>query len=219
MPTDPKDLRDWGPRFGPAFAFEDHPNPFLSLLWPFALQSDIYFESIIALCRAALLADRGRSPKTDKAFIRHRGNVITKLRLRVQNPDECIEDSTILAASVLGTIDYVLGDHSAATAHTTALKHMIKLRGGINQNTPLERQFHANISVYESLWSCLPPSTSTSRDTSTRSGTVSWSLSSWDTFTHPGMVISIQHTPTYMTHPFPTEVCKILSTSLPGSAM
>ncbi|KAI1624771.1 hypothetical protein EDD37DRAFT_361768 [Exophiala viscosa] len=183
-------IQDWSPKFGPAFAFEDHPNPFLSLLWPFALQSDIYFESIIALSRAALLADRGESANADKAFIRHRGNAITKLQARLRSPDQCIQDSTILAASVLGTIEYILGDHAAAAAHTMGLKHMIKLRGGMSQNTPLERQLRAVVFVYESLWSSLPASVPTTEQS--------------------------EQSPIYLKHPFTPEVCQILSNIPPG---
>ncbi|KIX08411.1 uncharacterized protein Z518_03067 [Rhinocladiella mackenziei CBS 650.93] len=188
-------MQVWGPQHGRAFAFDGYPNPYLSLLWPFALQSDLYFEGLIALCRATSLASQGRSAREDNAFAFHRGNVMTKLRARLQNPQECADDTTILTVATLGTIDYILGDHTAATAHVSGMRQMIKIRGVINPTTPWERLLQANVAAYESLWSFLFAADSMSDDTPRQSG----------------QLVQNAELPIYMTHPFKPEVCEMLS--------
>ncbi|OQU94527.1 Fungal specific transcription factor domain-containing protein [Cladophialophora immunda] len=118
----------WAPQHGTAFSFDGHSNPYVSLLWPFALTSDIYFEGLIALCRATYLATSGQSARGDRHFVWHRGNVMTKLRTRLQNPQQCSDDTTILVVATLGTVDYILGDHTGAYAHVSGMRQMIKLR-------------------------------------------------------------------------------------------
>lgn len=93
----------WAPQHGRAFAFEGHSNPYLTLLWPFALQNDIYFEALIALCRGTLLASQGRPTHQDPAFAYHRANVMNKLSLRLQSRQLCCDDTTILVVATLGT--------------------------------------------------------------------------------------------------------------------
>ncbi|KIW33957.1 uncharacterized protein PV07_00768 [Cladophialophora immunda] len=185
----------WAPQHGTAFSFDGHSNPYLSLLWPFALTSDIYFEGLIALCRATYLATSGQSARGDRHFVWHRGNVMTKLRTRLQNPQQCSDDTTILVVATLGTVDYILGDHTGAYAHVSGMRQMIKLRGGIKGTSPWERLLRANVDAYEALWSFLFAADSTP-DKSTR---------------FSGQILQNAEFPVYMAHPFKPEVCEMLS--------
>ncbi|EXJ74957.1 uncharacterized protein A1O5_01653 [Cladophialophora psammophila CBS 110553] len=185
----------WAPQHGTAFAFDGHSNPYVSLLWPFALTSEIYFEGLIALCRATYLATSGQSARGDRHFVWHRGNVMTKLRARLQNPQQCSDDTTILVVATLGTIDYILGDHTGAYAHVSGMRQMMKLRGGIKGTSPWERLLKANVDAYEALWSFLFAADSTP-DKSTR---------------YSGQILQNSEFPVYMAHPFKPEVCEMLS--------
>ncbi|KEF55533.1 uncharacterized protein A1O9_08283 [Exophiala aquamarina CBS 119918] len=188
-------LQVWGPQHGRAFAFEGHKNPYLSLLWPFALQTDIYFEALVALCRGTLLVVQSKSAHQDKAFALHRSNVMTKLRRRLQDPEQCADDATILVVATLGTIDYILGDHNAATAHVTGMRQMIKIRGGFKANTPWDRLLQANVTAYESLWSFLFAADTTSNDI----------------IQNASQILGKSELTTYLSHPFPPDVCEMLA--------
>ncbi|KAJ9602668.1 hypothetical protein H2200_012862 [Cladophialophora chaetospira] len=185
----------WAPQHGTAFALERHPNPYLSLLWPHALKSDIYFEALIALCRATYLATSGQSARGDRHFVWHRGSVMTKLRARLEDPQHCSDDTTILVVATLGTVDYILGDHSGACAHVSGMRQMIKIRGGIKNTTPWERLLKTNVDAYEALWSFLFAADSAS-DKGAR---------------YDGQILQKAEFPIYMAHPFKPEVCEMLA--------
>lgn len=189
------DVQVWAPQHGSAFALEGHPNPYLSLLWPHALKSDVYFEGLVALCRATYLATSGQSARGDRHFVWHKGNVMTKLRARLAHPQQCSDDTTILVVATLGTIDYILGDHSAATAHVSGMRQMMKIRGGINGTSPWEKLLKTNVDAYEALWSFLFAADSLS-DKAAR---------------YDGQILQNAEFPIYMAHPFKPEVCEMLS--------
>ncbi|RVX74183.1 hypothetical protein B0A52_02015 [Exophiala mesophila] len=188
----------WAPQHGRGFAFEGYSNPYLTLLWPFALQNDIYFEALIALCRAALLNSMGSPSHKDAMFVTHRNNVMNKLRHRLQCPDLCANDTTILVVATLGTIDYILGDHSSAGTHLSGMRQIIKIRGDLKSNTPWERLLQTNVAAYEALWSFVQASTVTPP-------------------AHPQSLETTSDTlqktqlPIYMSHPFPQEACEMLA--------
>ncbi|ETI21111.1 hypothetical protein G647_07455 [Cladophialophora carrionii CBS 160.54] len=185
----------WAPQHGTAFAFEGHTNPYLSLLWPHALKSAIYFEGLVALCRATYLAASGQSARGDRHFVWHKGNVMTKLRARLEDPQLCSDDTTILVVATLGTIDYILGDHSAACAHVSGMRQIVKIRGGFKTTSPWERLLKTNVDAYEALWSFLFAADSSS-DKSPR---------------YDGQILQNAEFPIYMAHPFKPEVCEMLA--------
>lgn len=120
---------------------------------------------------------------------------MTKLRRRLQDPEQCADDATILVVATLGTIDYILGDHHAATAHVTGMRQMIKIRGGFKANTPWERLLQANVTAYESLWSFLFAADTTSSETIRKAG----------------QILDKSELTTYLSHPFPPDVCEMLA--------
>lgn len=120
---------------------------------------------------------------------------MTKLRRRLQDPEQCADDATILVVATLGTIDYILGDHNAATAHVTGMRQMIKIRGGFKGDTPWDRLLQANVTAYESLWSFL-----FAADTSSN-----------ETIHNAGQILENSELTTYLSHPFPPDVCEMLA--------
>jgi Fungal specific transcription factor domain len=102
------DLRVWAPQQGKPFAFEGHPNPYLSLLFPYALQHAVLFESIVALCRVASLLNQGMSTDYDRAFAYHHNNTRYALQMRLNSTATCADDITILTIAALATIDVSL---------------------------------------------------------------------------------------------------------------
>lgn len=149
----------------------------------------------MALCRGTLLITQKRSAIQDQPFVVHRANVMTKLRQRLQDPEQCADDATILVVATLGTIDYILGDHHAATAHVTGMRQMIKIRGGFKGDTPWERLLQANVVAYESLWSFLFAADTTSNETIRKAG----------------QILQNSELTTYLSHPFPPDVCEMLA--------
>jgi len=187
-------IQVWAPQHGVPFALEGHSNPYLSLLWPFALQHDMCFEAIIALCRAAWLTDQGRSSRHDGAYVFHRRNVMDTLRKRLLVSHQCADDATILTIAALGTIDYVLGDHTSAVSNVQVMREVVKVRGGLKSSSPWEQLIKHNVLAYEALWSFLvDPATLATVNT------------------HSGPMVEKAELPIYMTHPFKPEVCEMLS--------
>ena len=120
---------------------------------------------------------------------------MTKLRARLEDPQQCFDDTTILVVATLGTIDYILGDHSAARAHVSGMRQMVKIRGGVKTTTPWERLLKTNVDAYEALWSFLFAAESPA-DKAAR---------------YDGEILQKAEFPTYMAHPFKPEVCEMLA--------
>ena len=120
---------------------------------------------------------------------------MTKLRARLEHPKQCFDDTTILVVATLGTIDYIMGDHSSACAHVSGMRQMVKIRGGINTTTPWERLLKTNVDAYEALWSFLFIADSSS-DKPPR---------------YDGQILQKAEFPIYMAHPFKPQVCEMLA--------
>lgn len=123
---------------------------------------------------------------------------MTKLRARLAHPQQCYDDTTILVVATLGTIDYILGDHSGATAHVSGMRQMIKIRGGINGTSPWEQLLKINVDAYEALWSFLFAAAEPSGDNKPGGR-------------YEGEILQKAEFPIYMAHPFKPEVCEMLS--------
>ncbi len=108
-------------------------NPHLSLLLPYALHHSILFESIIAVCRASILLSLGRSTFEDSAFIQHRGNAIAGLNRKLQSR-ECTDDDALLTATMLMTLEYLMGNQYGVRMHCTGLEKMLQLRGPVSND-------------------------------------------------------------------------------------
>jgi hypothetical protein len=120
---------------------------------------------------------------------------MTKLRARLEDPQQCSDDTTVLVVATLGTIDYILGDHSAACAHVSGMRQMVRIRGGFKTTSPWERLLKTNVDAYEALWSFLFAADSTS-DKPAR---------------YDGQILQNAEFPVYMAHPFKPEVCEMLA--------
>ena len=98
-------LQVWAPQHGRALAFEGHPVPYQSLVFPYALQHAVLFEGMIALARASWLQQERIPWQTDAAFAYHRANAFAGLRLRLSSEATCADDTTILTIAALTTVD------------------------------------------------------------------------------------------------------------------
>lgn len=154
----------------------------------------MYFEALIALCLASWLPSQGMDSKRDRMFLHHRGNVVASLRKRLQSPDQCCDNVTLLTVATLGTIDYVTGEHDTAVSHIEGMRRMVSMRRGIDGQDPLEQVIKINIEAYESLWTFVTESTPPTDEMPTS----------------PSLLQKGQ-LPTYMAHPFRPEVCALLS--------
>lgn len=99
------DLQVWAPQHGRAFAFEGHPKPYQSLVFPFALERAVVFEAIIALSRASWLLQERLPWSKDNALALHRANAFAQLRLRLLSEETRADDATIVTIAALTTID------------------------------------------------------------------------------------------------------------------
>jgi hypothetical protein len=147
-------LHVWAPQQGKPFGFEGHPNPYLSLLWPFALQHAPVFEGLVAMCRASWLLEHGESTLHDRAFAYHLNNTKHALQKRLENAETGADDVTMLTVLALTTIDvsstlssntssaltmnlqYTLGEHALAEQYLHSMRQMVKMRGGTRTDTP-----------------------------------------------------------------------------------
>jgi hypothetical protein len=99
------DLQVWAPQHGRALAFEGHPKPYQSLVFPYALQHAVLFESMIALARASWLLQERLPWEKDTALAFHRTNAFAALRVRLLSESTCADDTTICTIAALTTID------------------------------------------------------------------------------------------------------------------
>lgn len=95
----------WAPQQGKPFGFDGHPNPYLSLLWPYALQHASLFEGLVAMCRASWLLEHGQSTLHDRAFAYHHNNTKYALQKRLESVDTYADDETMLTMLAVTTID------------------------------------------------------------------------------------------------------------------
>lgn len=110
-------------------------NPHLSLLLPYALKHPLLFESMIAVCRASILLSLDRPALEDPAFIQHRGNAIAGLNTKIRT-NQCTDDDALLTATMLMTLEYLMGNHYAVQMHCEGLEKMLQLRGPVGQGEP-----------------------------------------------------------------------------------
>lgn len=106
--TNASDLRVWAPQQGKPFAVEGHSNPYLSLVFPYALQHAVLFESIVAMCRVSSLQAQQMAAVQDRGFVYHHANAKDALQLRLESSTTCADDVTILTLAALATIDVSL---------------------------------------------------------------------------------------------------------------
>ena len=107
----------------------------MSLLFPFALQNAVLFESIIALCRASVVMSLGRNPNEDKDFIRHRGRTVQQVTSALTT-EEAVNDANLLAVAMLLTLEYLTGNVRAVAAHLSGLERMTSMRQDLEEGTP-----------------------------------------------------------------------------------
>jgi len=145
-------LQVWAPQHGRAFAFEGHPTPYRSLVFPFALERAVVFEAIIALSRASWLLQEKIPWFKDSALAYHRANAFAQLRLRLMSQETCADDATIVTIAALTTIDYMLGIHEGAENHIDAMQRIRAIRTDLKGETPWQHFVNASMDAYFSLW-------------------------------------------------------------------
>ncbi|KIW43675.1 uncharacterized protein PV06_04754 [Exophiala oligosperma] len=145
-------LQVWAPQHGRAFAFEGHPKPYQSLVFPFALERAVVFEAIVALSRASWLLQERLPWSKDNALALHRANAFAQLRLRLLSEETCADDATIVTIAALTTIDYMLGIHEGAENHINAMQRIRAIRADLKGDTPWQHFVNASLDAYFSLW-------------------------------------------------------------------
>jgi hypothetical protein len=103
----------WAPGKGRGFDSKDHPSPYVSLVFPYALQHAVLFESIVALSRATSQLQLGTFSQHDRAFVYHHGNAKSALQTRINSSATCSDDLTVLTIACLSTID--VGDQDPSS--------------------------------------------------------------------------------------------------------
>lgn len=97
-------LQVWAPQQSKPFAIDGHPDPWRSLLFPFALQHAVLFESVVAVGRASQVIARGQSPLDDMPFLHHFDNARRALQIRV-NSTASFADDLIMSLGALSTAE------------------------------------------------------------------------------------------------------------------
>ncbi|KIX06870.1 uncharacterized protein Z518_04846 [Rhinocladiella mackenziei CBS 650.93] len=145
-------LQVWAPQHGRALAFEGHSRPYQSLVFPYALEHAVLFESMVALSRASWLLTEGIPWFRDSALAYHRANAFAALRLRLTSEATRADDTTILTIAALTTIDYMLGIHEGAENHINAMRQIRKIRTDLKGDTPWQYFVISSMKAYEALW-------------------------------------------------------------------
>jgi hypothetical protein len=99
------DIQTWAIEHGRALHIEGHPNPYQSLVFPYALHHGALFESMVCISRASWLLTEGIPWRQDKALAYHRTNAFAALALRMTSEKTCADDTTILTIAALSTVD------------------------------------------------------------------------------------------------------------------
>ena len=131
---------------------EGHMDPHISLLLPYAMENAVLFESMMGLCRASILTALGRDPDQDQELNRHRQKTVAAVTDRLSTPD-AVNDATLLAVTMLLTLEYILGNVAAVAAHLSGLERMIAMRKDLNDDTPWKCFVKAGLDAYKALGS------------------------------------------------------------------
>ncbi|KIX07975.1 uncharacterized protein Z518_02629 [Rhinocladiella mackenziei CBS 650.93] len=126
-------------------------NELIELLFPFALQHDLLFESLISVVRASRLLIQGANPASDKVFLHHRGMALSKLHDRVGSPDKFCDDAAMMTVGILLTIDYIMSDWSSVGVHYAALQYMARIRGPVENGGDMYDMIRVNMTGYEGI--------------------------------------------------------------------
>ncbi|KIW74680.1 hypothetical protein Z517_11450 [Fonsecaea pedrosoi CBS 271.37] len=145
-------LQVWAEQHGRALAFEGHPKPYQSLVFPYALEHAVLFEAMVALSRASWLLQEGIPWSKDSALAYHRANAFAALRLRLTSEATCADDTTICTIAALTTIDYMLGVHEGAHNHINAMQRIRKIRTDLKGDTPWQYFVISAMKAYDALW-------------------------------------------------------------------
>ncbi|OAL31404.1 hypothetical protein AYO22_00996 [Fonsecaea multimorphosa] len=145
-------LQVWAEQHGRALAFEGHPTPYRSLVFPYALEHAVLFEAMVALSRASWLLQEGIPWSKDSALAYHRANAFAALRLRLTSEVTCADDTTICTIAALTTIDYMLGVHEGAENHIKAMQQIRKIRTDLKGDTPWQYFVISAMKAYDALW-------------------------------------------------------------------
>lgn len=101
------DVQTWAIEHGTALQIEGHPNPYHSLVFPYALHHGVLFESMVCIARTSWLLQEGIPWQQDKALAYHRANAFATLGLRMTSEKTCADDTTILTIAALSTVDVI----------------------------------------------------------------------------------------------------------------
>lgn len=126
------------------FSVSGHPNPHMTMLFPFMCQHSLLFESIITLCRASILLCVGKSTSEDKALLYHRARTMNGVS-KALSTDEAVNDDVLLTVAMLLTLEYLIGNIAAVAAHRAGLNRMVALREDLDDGTPWKKFVKAGL--------------------------------------------------------------------------
>jgi hypothetical protein len=126
------------------YSVSGHPNPHMTMLFPFMCQNSILFESVISLCRASILLCVGKPASEDKALLTHRARAIKGVSAALST-EEAVNDNVLLSVAMLLTLEYLIGNIAAVAAHRAGLKRMVALREDLDDGSPWNKFVKAGL--------------------------------------------------------------------------
>ncbi|KAK5058559.1 hypothetical protein LTR84_010822 [Exophiala bonariae] len=181
----------WAPQQASASSIVGERNTLVTTILPLALQNEMLFEATIAMSRAAWVARRGSEPLNDKMLLRHRGKAMSDLRSSLSGPHQRVSTYVLLTMSTLLTMNYMINDIVSFRVHLHALEKMLQATNHKEENEIVHfvRGRVLAFGVLASFLQANQPSYATRVN-------------------EPGHRIS---TLTYPGHPFPPDLCEIVS--------
>ena len=86
-------------------------NEALDILFPFAMENPVHFESMIALVRQTFVKTQGGQPALDSAFLYHRGKTLSRLRKRLMEHHNQPDEACALATATMLVTDVSSARH------------------------------------------------------------------------------------------------------------
>jgi hypothetical protein len=178
--------------FGPAYVWPPYMVPFGSTatfqqhFFQYSMKHKVVLQSVLMLCQAQLELKSLPESQPSRMTLIYRGKALNKLRHKLARSD--IDDSVLVAVVGALTYDLTYSNWPAFEANLRGLRHLIQLRGGLQNLDPVWQGWFGYIS--------------------------SWAELRWAN--HIAKLVPQQpgHTPirlTYPSHPYPPKICELIS--------
>lgn len=99
-------------------------NTYLTVCWPAALQDAMLFDATLAVSKSAWCLSQQTKPLDDQFVLRHRGAAISKLRQRLSEGPQAVNESILFTMDYMINVAYMTNDYPAFDIHLSAFRRI-----------------------------------------------------------------------------------------------